>query len=94
MVQVAGVPVRLGVVDYGGSSSYLLVPGVDPERLATATAVLKALETTGAVHILHPQSSPSPSPSQWGQGTVAVAVAVVASLKPKATENGNPPAGQ
>ena len=60
-VQIAGVPVQLGVVDYGGSSTYLLVPGVDPERLVTATAVLKALETAGALHILHPQSSPSPA---------------------------------
>ncbi len=50
-VQVAGVPVHLGVVDYGGSSTYLLVPSVDPERLATTTAVLKALEIAGALHI-------------------------------------------
>jgi hypothetical protein len=50
-VQVAGVPVQLGVVDYGGTSTYLLVPGVDPERLATATAVLKALEIAGALQI-------------------------------------------
>jgi hypothetical protein len=43
--------VQLGVVDYGGTSTYLLVPGVDPERLTTATAVLQALETAGALHI-------------------------------------------
>jgi hypothetical protein len=50
-VQVAGVPVRVGVVDYGGDSTYLIVPGVDPERLATARAVLETLQAAGALSI-------------------------------------------
>ena len=50
-VQVAGVPVQFGVLDYGGSSTYLLVPGVDSERLTTATALLEALQVAGALRI-------------------------------------------
>lgn len=50
-VQVAGVPVQFGVLDYGGSSTYLLVPGVDPERLTTATALLETLQVAGALRI-------------------------------------------
>jgi hypothetical protein len=50
-VQVAGVPVQVGVVDYGGEATYLLVPGVDPERLTTARAVLETLQAAGALSI-------------------------------------------
>lgn len=50
-VQLAGVPVQVGVVDYGGDSTYLIVPGVDPERLTTARAVLETLEAVGALSI-------------------------------------------
>jgi cold-shock-like DNA binding protein len=50
-VQLAGRAVRIGVVDYGENSTYLLVPGVEPKRLATTTAVLEALEAEGVLHI-------------------------------------------
>jgi hypothetical protein len=50
-VQVAGVPVQFGVLDYSGDSTYLLVPGSDPERLSTTAALLEALQAAGALRI-------------------------------------------
>ena len=50
-VQVAGIPVQFGVLDYDGEDTYLLVPGVDPERLSTARAVLETLQAAGALSI-------------------------------------------
>jgi CspA family cold shock protein len=50
-LQAAGTPVRIGVVDYGESATYLLIPGTEPRRLATTAAVLEALEAEGALRI-------------------------------------------
>jgi hypothetical protein len=50
-VQVAGVPVQFGVLDYGGEDTYLLVPGTDPERLTTTTALLETLESAGVLRV-------------------------------------------
>ena len=49
-VQVAGVPVQFGVLDYSGDSTYLLVPGTDPERLSTI-ALLETLQAAHAVRL-------------------------------------------
>ncbi len=45
-VQVGGVPVQFGVLDYNGDTTYLLVPGADAERLST----IALLETLQAAH--------------------------------------------
>jgi hypothetical protein len=44
-------PVEIGVVDYSEPSTYLLVPGTGPQRLLTTVAVLKTLESIGALEI-------------------------------------------
>ena len=44
-------PVEIGVLDYGESSTYMLVPGVEPVRLAAAAAVLQSLEAAGALRL-------------------------------------------
>jgi hypothetical protein len=49
-VQVAGVPVEFGVLDYNGAATYLLVPGTDPER-HTTIALLETLQAAGALRI-------------------------------------------
>ncbi|HEV2943690.1 MAG TPA: hypothetical protein VGX26_01060 [Solirubrobacteraceae bacterium] len=49
-VQVAGVPVEFGVLDYNGATTYLLVPGTDPER-HTTIALLETLQAAGALGI-------------------------------------------
>ena len=50
-VQVAGVPVQFGVLYYsGGDSTYLLLPGTDPERRSTI-ALLETLQAAGALRI-------------------------------------------
>jgi hypothetical protein len=50
-VQVAGVPVQFGVLYYsGGDSTYLLLPGTDPERLSTI-ALLETLQAARALRI-------------------------------------------
>jgi hypothetical protein len=49
-VQVAGVPVQFGVLDYNGDTTYLLVPGTDAERLSTI-ALLEALQAAHAVRL-------------------------------------------
>jgi hypothetical protein len=49
-VQVADVPVQFGVLDYNGDTTYLLVPGTDPERLSTI-ALLEALQAAHAVRL-------------------------------------------
>jgi hypothetical protein len=50
-VHIAGVPVQFGVLDYDGEDTYLLVPGTDPERLSTTTALLEALESAGVLRV-------------------------------------------
>ncbi len=50
-VQTADGPTRVGVVDYGEKSTYLLVPGSGPERLASTTAVLGILDAAGALSL-------------------------------------------
>jgi hypothetical protein len=65
-VQGAGVPVRFGVLDYGGDSTYLLVPGIDPKRLSTTTSLLETLQAAGVLHIdrdLLDLATPKPSPT-------------------------------
>jgi len=49
MVQTAEGAISIGVVDYGENATYLLVPGVEPQRLATTEAVLDVLEAAGAL---------------------------------------------
>ena len=51
MVHIAGIPVQFGVLDYDGEDTYLLVPGTDPERLATTTALLETLQSIGVLRI-------------------------------------------
>jgi len=50
-VRVAGTPVQFGVLDYSDEDTYLLVPGTDPERLTTTTALLETLQAAGALRI-------------------------------------------
>jgi hypothetical protein len=50
-VLLAGVPVQFGVLDYDSDSTYLLVPGTDPERLSTTTALLETLQAAGVLRI-------------------------------------------
>jgi hypothetical protein len=50
-VHVGGVPVQFGVLDYDGEDTYLLVPGTDPERLSTTTALLDTLQAAGVLRI-------------------------------------------
>jgi hypothetical protein len=50
-VHIAGIPVQFGVLDYDSEDTYLLVPGTDPERLATTTALLETLQAAGVLRI-------------------------------------------
>lgn len=43
--------VEVGIVDYGEGTTYLLVPGADPDRFATTAVVLETLESLGAVRL-------------------------------------------
>jgi hypothetical protein len=50
-VQVANVPVQFGVLYYsGGDTTYLLLPGTDPERRSTI-ALLETLQAARALRI-------------------------------------------
>lgn len=50
-VETPAGTVQVGVLDYGESSTYLLVPGVEPERFARTAGVLELLESIGAVRL-------------------------------------------
>ena len=51
-VHVAGTPVQFGVLHYtGDDTTYLLVPGTDPKRLSTTTALLQTLQAAGTLRI-------------------------------------------
>lgn len=50
-VKLSSGPVVIGVLDYGESSTYLLVPGSEPHRFATTAAVLELLESVGVLRI-------------------------------------------
>jgi hypothetical protein len=41
----------MGILDYGESSTYLLIPAAQPERFATTAAVLELLESLGALDL-------------------------------------------
>jgi uncharacterized protein YuzE len=65
-VYVAGVPVQFGVLDYDSEDTYLLVPGTDPERLVTTTALLEALESADVLRVeedLLDIATPTPPPT-------------------------------
>lgn len=51
IVQTSNGSVSVGILDYGEAGTYLLVPGVEPERFANTAAVLEALEALGAVNL-------------------------------------------
>lgn len=50
-IDVSSGPVVIGVLDYGESSTYLLVPGSEPDRFATTAAVLELLESVDVLCI-------------------------------------------
>lgn len=50
-VQTRDGEVRVGILDYGEDSTYLLVPGVEPRRRATTVTVLEAFESMSAVRL-------------------------------------------
>ena len=65
-VETSEGPVEIGIVDYGEDTTYLLVPGVDPDRFATTAAVLESLEAIGAVRLqddLVDLADPVPTPT-------------------------------
>jgi CspA family cold shock protein len=78
--------VFIAVLDYGAEITYLLVPGVEPDRFAATAAVLEAFEAAGLLSLQtdlldlagseSPSTKPSRQPPQSADSHIVVRVKV------------------